>query len=182
MGIIYALHPGDFNFRYVGATKRSSHRRLIEHRYEARSKRQDKNFYSGWADDPTSLFIFTLENNLGDAMLPERERYWIRELHSTGYDLLNISAGGGMQPMGSGSMHHGRTHSDVTRAKISASNSGKRHWSYGKKSIKGSVTEEAVSEVMNLLILEAYSQGEIAKMVGVSRSTVERIYMDLDVS
>lgn len=151
--VIYALHLGDGVYRYVGLTRLGAAGRLRTHRKIARQGRIDAPVYRwmrkhGW----DTVQIDVLEEVATPHELDDREVFWIAELLSEGYDLLNCTAGGGgmrvvseevraklgywrgrrMSPDAgnrrTGEKHHfyGRQHTAETRAKMSANNGMKR--------------------------------------------------------
>lgn len=84
---IYALHAGDFNYRYVGQAANPS-KRLYAHRYDA--KRYSYKPVGVWINQvgAENVVMDILECPGPDALL-DRERYWTWSLLYRGYDLLN---------------------------------------------------------------------------------------------
>ena len=105
---IYALHSGDYDFKYVGVTQRSPESRLSKHHYAALSG--SKKPVHEWMRT-TQVFLSVLEDDLDyeDAMQAEVKWVAILDTFASG---LNQTLGGKGTP--------GYKHTDETRARLSS--------------------------------------------------------------
>lgn len=85
---VYALHAGDFNYRYVGQSE-FPHKRLAGHLYYA--KKYPWQPVGVWINQigAENLVMDILDSPEGTESLRDRERYWVWHLLDLGYSLLN---------------------------------------------------------------------------------------------
>lgn len=92
--VIYALHSGDGNFRYVGVTRRPA-RRLYEHRDEAARRRTRSGVYN-WirkiGAENLQMSVVDTAHTAQSAFAAEAA--WISLLRESGFQLLNHTDGG----------------------------------------------------------------------------------------
>lgn len=151
--VIYALHIGDRQYRYVGLTTLGPDARLAQHRKSARQGRLDWPIYRWMRKHGPDVVEVTVLEVVGRPQeLDAREVFWIAELTQQGCDLLNCTAGGGGMRVisdevraklghwrgrrytaeeraaraGVNASFFGRTHTAETRAKMSANSATKR--------------------------------------------------------
>jgi len=86
---VYALHAGDYRFRYVGSTGVNSHNRLSEHISRARANHPAPVY--GWMREVgvENVYVVDLEKIADVALMHECETKWILTLLSGGHGLLN---------------------------------------------------------------------------------------------
>ena len=107
--------------RYIGLTGKSLERRMIEHKHK--SKYSNTRFYNairkyGWDNVVWSI----VEECSSEEQMKEKERYYIKEFNTLDkQDGYNLREGG-----------DGGNHSEETKAKISAKNSGENNGMHGK--------------------------------------------------
>lgn len=109
--------------RYIGKTECPIHKRMREHKH--RSKTATTRFYNavrkyGWEN----LDWIILEECVDSETLSQKEKGWIKK-----FDSLNRDKGYNLREGGEGGRH-----SDETKQKISASNSGEKNGMHGKSS------------------------------------------------
>lgn len=138
--IIYGLcDPRIGMIRYVGKTVMNIEDRLKRHIQEAKRKK-DKNHRTAWllklSRENIIPTIIVLGAVAKGELWEEVEEFWIAYLRSHNYDLINATTGGEGSPGNTPdaktrakmrASQLGRRHSAETRAKISASNTGKKH-------------------------------------------------------
>ncbi|QGF20331.1 G-I-Y Y-I-G endonuclease [Gordonia phage Sixama] len=93
MGVIYALHTGDYDFRYVGQTKHTSKYRLRRHKEAAVAGTYPVHSWMR-KHGISSIKIATLEE-VDSEFLNFAEVKWISILRAEGKRLLNCDDGGG---------------------------------------------------------------------------------------
>lgn len=153
LNVVYALHLGDGQYRYVGLTRCGARERLRVHRKHARRGVLDLPVYR-WMrkHGAETIQMDVLQAVATPAELNACEMRWIATLAAAGHDLLNCTAGGsGLRvvseevraklghwrgrtlPPGAlnhrtGPDHHfyGKKHTAETRAKMSANNAMRR--------------------------------------------------------
>lgn len=91
--VIYALHAGDFNYRYVGMTTRKARDRLSAHRLDAR--KGGKLYKDYWI---RKVGIENVQMEVLQICDPgeinDWETIWIYQLSEMGYRLTNLTTGG----------------------------------------------------------------------------------------
>lgn len=92
--VVYALHAGDMDYRYVGITKNRAIERLRGHRYGGRVNARYA--VSQWIHrcGPENVQMRILGTALTYRDLKDAEIFWIAELKELGYDLVNMTKGG----------------------------------------------------------------------------------------
>ena len=195
MPYIYALcDPDTQEVRYVGKTK------SIQERYKAHLTSQSsanthrKYWIRSLRKQGKKPLIKVLEE-VDASIWKERERWWIAEMRQQGARLTNLTDGG--------EGTNGYKHTPETKAKISASNTGKKktlnpdvmgpeHFNKGRVphnkgvsmskeqvlslvSIHQKLTLEQIEEVRRLLREGNLYQWEIAQMFNVAQPTIHRI-------
>lgn len=120
---IYTLeNPITNEIRYVGKTVQKLDKRLKAHIYESIKKNNHK---CNWINSMLKKGLFP-NIKLIDIICEEDweffESYWIEQLKTWGFNLVNGTPGGG-----------GYKHTDETKEKIRKATSGKNHYLYGKK-------------------------------------------------
>ncbi len=119
LGVIYMLvDPRDSVVRYVGQTIQETKQRLAEHISLARRKKIKNIHVYNWIRQLLNLNlvpeIYILEDNLDNAIITDREKYWINHLKNLGADLTNKN----LDPH---EVHNkGQHHSEKTKQKIRA--------------------------------------------------------------
>lgn len=121
-GIIYALHIGDNNFRYIGLTAQDPSKYLEAHKRKARAAKEDP--ITGYMRPlhrwmrkygVESIQMTVLDTPLLEDLNQEEIEY-IEEYKALGFDLVNAADGG--------SGRRGEYVSEETREKIAASKRG----------------------------------------------------------
>lgn len=178
-GSIYGLHcichPED-GVRYVGRTIRPVHKRLVQHKGQA--KRGSEYPVHRWIrkHGEENVFAQTLEQTDDYQNLSEMEGRWIENMAQSGSRLLNMA-----------SIEDGKLlyrHSVETRAKISAGQLGKkipqsvidfrREAFSGEGNGMSKLTADEVVEICTL-IWESIPLKDIADIYGVRPSQITRI-------
>jgi hypothetical protein len=114
MGVVYAIHDGDYDFKYVGITVRTTEQRLASHKRAADNGAPWR--ISEWLrDHPNAVATVLCHAEIDD--LHDAERWWYVELKELGYDLLNMTSGG----QGT----YGHVMSEETKERISRATTGK---------------------------------------------------------
>lgn len=157
--IVYVLtDPRDGSARYVGMTSRALHYRLSSHIIGARSGSVCKK-KAAWHAELSGLGlrpeITELERFSTAAEAAEGESFFIRYLRAIGADLLNETLGG------PGSLGRNFSHTEESRAKISAGNSGKPSGMLGKRH-----SEETRSKMRDAKVGVKRSEETVEKMRG----------------
>lgn len=130
---IYYLAPIDneLDIQYIGLTKRTLKKRLINHKCCEKTSK-----VKSWLKSiDNQVIIFLIEDNIltfEEANL--REIYWIKYYRELGVKLRNLTDGGDGSP--------GKKHSDKTKEKISKSNKGKKLSDATKKRMSESKNDE----------------------------------------
>lgn len=108
MGIIYAIHKGDHDYRYVGQTRTDLQTRMVAHFGHAKNinKTPVHKFINKYKD---TIMVDVIEEGIPIELLNEREMRWVGVLKGKGYRLLNCTDGGSA----------GTTFSEETRRKRS---------------------------------------------------------------
>lgn len=134
-GTIYALHNGDYHYRYVGATLKSVDWRFDRHRNCARSG-DPVPLYCWFRRFFGSIQVEVLEVCYTREETQLAEKKWIAVLKThKSFGGYNSTHGGEKSPKGTkltdeqkakiGAIHRGRTVSDETKAKVSAALKGR---------------------------------------------------------
>lgn len=94
--VVYGLHSGDYNYRYVGLTTRGVRQRLYEHKHP-----QSGSLVNSWIEQvgPENVVMDILEilpewfpqTKVDRDPLQMAEDYWIDRLLDYGYSLTNVS-------------------------------------------------------------------------------------------
>jgi len=119
-GIVYVLTCTTSGDQYVGATRFSAERRWSNHQSAARTGVRAPLYDAIRKYGPEAFTVETVDHAATRPELFELERLWISNLRPR----YNLTMGGdGLV---------GYTHSEKTKAKISASNAGENHWNWGR--------------------------------------------------
>jgi group I intron endonuclease len=105
---------------YVGSAV-DLHRRWIVHRSKlGLGKHHSPALQRSWIKHGAGAFIFEVLEEVEPALLIEREQYWIDTLDAT-----DPFCGANVEPCAASSL--GRKHTEMTRARMSASRKGRKH-------------------------------------------------------
>lgn len=129
---VYALHAGDFHFRYVGATTKNSQNRLYEHIYRARAGHTGPVYQWMREVGIRNVRVVDIEKITDLAAMGQREAQWIVTLLSSGHDLVNRLS------------RDGRVGSIAEESKplMGAPRRGKPTWITGKHGAEAGWTDE----------------------------------------
>lgn len=146
-GVIYGLHNGDGDIRYVGQTTRTARSRLSQHKLAARSGKTYavSNWINKHGEDSIQMIIIETFDSTTIHLLNEREIYHIAQARAMSIgENLNMTDGGdgslgtAMTPenramhsarmsvkMVGNTYRRGTTASEITRTRMSLSRTGK---------------------------------------------------------
>lgn len=115
-GVIYGLHAGDFDFRYVGLTIQKLSERIRNHKKESRLGNHTA-VYQWMRKHVDSVQVCVIETFDAETinLIAGREIFHIAQARAYYSENLNLTDGG--------DGHTGHTHSEETRAKIRAARS-----------------------------------------------------------
>lgn len=130
-GVVYGLHNGDYNYRYIGQTVQTMRDRMDKHRSNARLG--DRLPVYVWMREYgiDNIQVCVIETFTEDDMkwLNDREKFHISQARSYErfpWENMNSDKGG------KGTVGYTRVVSAETRAKLSAAFSGEKNPMYGK--------------------------------------------------
>lgn len=174
MNYIYILTNNEIPF-YVGKTKNLKER-LRKHKTESRLGRTHKeNYIKKVIDDGGIISIYDIDIS-NDDNINNLEIYWISQLKSWGFKLLNSTDGGE-----GGDNWSGKNHSNHTIKKISdsmkkfyANNPDKIRRYKGEKNGRSKLTEDQVIEIKKLK-----SQGNSYKKISIKYSVSKTLIIDI---
>lgn len=129
---VYALHAGDFVFRYVGSTSKNSTNRLWEHNYRAGRDHQAPVYKWMREVGVENVRVVDLIKITADDDMPKVEASVIRQLIENGHPLLNAIARDGVP----------NSISPEMRSRIGQSRKGMPTWIAGKKGEEAGWTDE----------------------------------------
>lgn len=132
---------------YVGSSVRLS-RRLTGHRSDLRGNRHvNQKLQRAWNKYGESAFKFEVIEYTDDANVRMREQHWIDQHLSNGTELYNNSL--------SAEGNHGYQHSQATKEKIAAAQTGKRHSEETKLKMSEDRKGRVYTEERNRKVAEA---------------------------
>ena len=134
VGYIYKITNIINNKIYIGKTKYSIDKRLINH-FWVSDKKEDTNirFHNAIRKYGKENFrIEEIEKCYSIAELNDREKYWISKLDSKNPEIGYNMASGGEGGIG-GPMFTGHTHSEETKKQMSIDRTGDKNSNYGNR-------------------------------------------------
>lgn len=167
---IYTLSDNS-GIRYVGKSN-NPEGRLRKHLKECKMKRTHKEKWIFSLKESGKIPILEVLDEIDHSEWSFYESYWISQLKSWGFNLLNGTSGG----EGSDGFR-GRKHSEETKEKLRKISSGKKGRSMiGIRNRRFILNEEIVKDIKTLLRDTDLTHKEIAsKFNGVSRTNVSQI-------
>lgn len=167
---IYTLSD-DSGIRYVGKSDNPVGR-LHKHLKECKMKRTHKEKWIFSLKESGKIPILEILDEIESREWCFFESYWISQLKSWGFNLLNGTSGG----EGSDGFR-GKKHSEETKEKLRKSSTGKKGVPmHGTKNGRAKINEEIVKEIKTLLRDTNLTHKEISsRFSGVSKSTVSQI-------
>ena len=144
-GVVYGLHTGDFDFRYIGKTIQPLHTRIRKHRNTAKVGETTAVYQWMRKHGVDNVQVCVLDTFDADTihLIDERERFHIAQARALNSENLNLTAGG---DGGSGYAHTPESKAKIrdarskqviteeTRAKMSAAHMGNKRLSGHKHS------------------------------------------------